>query len=119
MISPLFKKENIPREAEHEEGELYKVVTAFGKSFALYYGYYGEKDRQNPLCRPVVIYPDFTAEPLYTEDGIPFVTVTQDACEHYRGNGSRTPDTACAECNYFRRGEDWFGLCECPKNRKL
>lgn len=101
-----------------KEGELYRVVTTFGKTFELRYGYYEECDRQSPLCRPVILYPDFQREPLYTEDGAPFVTVTQDACEQYAGQSRRTSDTTCAECMHFRQGEEWFGICVCPCNRE-
>lgn len=116
MFTKLFDNENIPNESEHQEGELYKVLTTFGKTFELRYGYYGEKDRQNPLCQPAVIYPDFVAEPLYTDEGEPFVTMMQDACSSYHGNCPKTPDTTCAECEYFCRGEEWFGVCKCQSN---
>ena len=107
-----------PNSEFHKEGELYRVVTTFGKTFELRYGYYGEQDRQNPLCKPTVIYPDFLSEPVYTEEGTPFVTMIQDACKSYRGEAKRTPDTTCAECKYFWQGEEWFGLCACAKNKK-
>lgn len=110
----------IPREKErHAEGELYRTIELCGRTFTLYYGYYEECDRKNPLCEPIVIYPDFLGKPVYTEEGIPFVTVMQDACKSYSGKAKRTPDTTCAECEYFQRGEDWIGTCACPKNKKL
>lgn len=117
MFTTLFSKDPVQAEPEHKEGDLYKIVTTFGKIFEMRYGYYGERDRQNPLCQPVVIYPDFTADPLYTDDGEPFVTMLQNACESYRGESKKTPDTTCSECKYFQRGEDWFGICMCPKNK--
>ena len=101
------------------EGDRYKTVTTFGQTFELRYGYYCERDRQNPLCEPAVIYPDFTSVPLYTETGEPFVTMMQDACPNYQGETDKTPDTTCSECEYFERGEDWLGICTCPKNKKL
>ncbi|MBQ7406700.1 MAG: hypothetical protein IJW11_02935 [Clostridia bacterium] len=118
MLSSLFQNHIQPAEVTHEEGELYKVVTTFGKTFELRYGYYQECDRQSPLCDPVVIYPDFVKDPVYTDEGMPFVTMMQDACKSYRGDTKRTPDTTCAECKYFRRGEDWIGICTCLKNKK-
>jgi len=105
--------DNAPR-----EGDLYKVVTTFGKTFELRYGFYEEKDRLSPLCRPAVIYPDFVQEPLYTEDGQPFVTMMQDACTYYTGDTRRTVDTTCDECKYFQCGEDWIGICICVLRRK-
>ena len=118
METKLFENKNIPNESEHKEGDLYKVITTFGRTFELRYGYYGECDRQNPLCQPAVIYPDFTALPLYTDGGEPFVTMLQDACASYRGESKKTIDTTCAECKYFSRGEEWFGICKCKRNRK-
>ena len=96
------------------EGALYKIVTTFGKTFELRYGYYGEIDRGEP---PDVIYPDFRAHPVYAESGEPFVTRMQDACRRFRGQGPRTEDSTCAECRHFRRGEEWFGLCTHPANK--
>ena len=118
MFTTIFENENLPNESEHKEGELYKIITTFGKTFELRYGYYGECDRQNPLCQPAVIYPDFTVEPLFTDTGEPFVTMMQDACASYRGESKKTPDTTCAECKYFKRGEEWFGVCKFEQNRK-
>jgi len=98
-----------------KEGDLYRVVTAFGKTFELRYGYYDDGDRTYP---PVVIYPDFASEPLYNEQGLPFATIVQDACEQYEGGGAKSEDSTCADCRYFERGEDWFGICQCLENRQ-
>ena len=118
MLSSLFQNNIQPTKVTHKEGELYKVVTTFGKTFELRYGYYQECDRQSPLCDPVVIYPDFTKEPVYTDDGTPFVTMMQDACRSYKGDAKRTVDTTCADCKYFERGEEWFGVCRCKQRKK-
>ena len=92
-----------------KDGELYKTVTLHGISFELRYGYYEEFERATG--EPIPIYPDFIAEPAYTDDGAPFVTMVQDACERYKGKLARTPDTTCADCRYFERCEDWIGIC--------
>lgn len=107
------KRPPLPR-----EGELYKRLEAFGKVFVLYYGYYEECDRTNPFCDPIPIYPDFLKEPIYTEEGAPFVTAVQDACIHYKGEESPNEDSTCAECKYFHQGEEWIGICACPKKKK-
>ena len=101
-----------------KEGDLYKVVETFGKTFELRYGFYEERDRQSPLCEPAIIYPDFIRAPLFTEAGEPFVTMMQDACVHYRGSTKRTQDSTCAECKHFKQGEEWFGVCTCDKRKK-
>ena len=119
MFTKTPKSQNPAPDTAHREGDLYKVVTTYGKTFELRYGYYEEKDRLNPLCKPAIIYPDFLKNPLFTDDGKPFVTVMQDACVHYKGNAKRTSDTNCADCCFFRQGEEWFGVCSCANNRKL
>lgn len=106
-------------ESNTKEGDLYGVVTTFGKSFELRYGYYEECDRQNPLCEPIPIYPDFLRTPLYTEDGKPFVTMMQDACKSFKGETKQTLDSTCAECGYFKKGEELFGVCTCSKNKQF
>lgn len=103
---------------KHKEGDLYKTVELHGRTFELYYGYYEECDRHNPLCEPIPIYPDFVKEPVYTDSGNPFATVMQDVCDHYRGAGDYTTDTTCADCRYFKSKEEWFGICTCPKNKR-
>lgn len=107
-----------PPNGEIKEGDIYKVVTTFGKTFELRYGYYDEKDRKNPLCELAVIYPDFTKAPIFTGEGEPFVTKMQDACNRYEGEEKRTDDTSCAECKYFKQGEELFGVCTNKKNKK-
>lgn len=101
-------------EKPHREGELYKTVELHGKRFTLYYGYYEECDRKNPLCAPIPIYPDFLKTPIFTDGGEPFVTAMQDACDDYKG-GRRSTDTTCADCEYFKREEEWFGICRNPR----
>ena len=118
MFDKLIEKEKKLIKSAHEEGELYKIVTTFGKTFELRYGFYEEKDRLNPLCQPAIIYPDFSRNPCFTDDGAPLVTMMQDACNRYAGEVRRTSDTTCAECKYFERGEEWFGICTCPKNKR-
>jgi hypothetical protein len=105
------------RKSPPQEGELYRVVTTYEKTFELRYGYYDEKDRQSPLCEPAVIYPDFIKEPCSTDTGEPFVTMMQDACANYKSDAKPTSNTTCEECKYFKRGEEWFGICTCPENK--
>ena len=97
------------------EGDLYAVIQTFGSTFELRYGYYESCDRDGP---PDVIYPNFKEQPQYAADGKPFVTRMQDACSHYCARHKRHPDSTCADCKYFQRGEDWIGICKCPHNRE-
>lgn len=116
MFHKMITDPSPPAERGPKEGDLYRVVTVFGETFELRYGYYDDIDRSG---EPDVIYPDFTAAPVYTREGEPFVTMMQDACDQFKGEGRRTDDTTCSECAYLKRGEEWFGICTCPRNQKL
>ena len=91
------------------------MIITFGKSFALYYGYYEDSDRYSKYAEPTEIYPDFIKTPIFTDDGYPFVTAIQNPCNHYE----KTRDTTdkCVDCKYFQKGEELFGICSCPKNK--
>lgn len=99
-----------------KEGDLYKVIKTFGKTFELYYGYYEEQDRYGKYNEPVEIYPDFIKNPLYTDDGIPFVTAIQEVCEYYKKINDTTD--RCIDCYYYQKGEELFGLCKCKERYK-
>ena len=118
MLTKFFEITNQPPKKVCKEGDLYKTVTTFGRTFELKYGFYEERDRESPLCEPAIIYPNFVKNPIFTDDGEPFVTMMQDACEHYNGDTTRTSDTTCAECKCFMQGEEWFGICTNRKNKK-
>lgn len=99
-----------------EEGDLYKILHVAGTAFPLYYGYYDTCDRENPMIDPMPIYPDFLETPRFTADGQPFITKMQDACRHYVGQVSDNKE--CAECIWYRHGEELMGTCACPENQK-
>ncbi|MBQ8345934.1 MAG: hypothetical protein IJY42_06700 [Clostridia bacterium] len=102
-------------EETHREGEHYKTIDLYGKSFELYYGYYEDCDRQNPLCEPIPVYPDFAASPVYTDEGYPFATDMQDPCQHFEGKrGGET----CYECKHYEHGIEFLGVCRCEQMRK-
>ena len=115
MFRKIIADPSPPSGNRPKEGDLYRVVTAFGKTCELRYGYYDDIDRSG---EPDLIYPDFALAPVYTKEGEPFVTMMQDACEHFKGKGRRNDDTTCSECAYCKRGEEWFGVCNCPQNRE-
>ena len=98
-----------------KEGEVYKVVTVFGRTFELCYGYYEEYERQSRFNELVPIYPDFINNPVYTDDGIPIVTEMQPVCSEYDGDGKTE---VCFGCRYFNRGEELFGTCLNINKRK-
>ena len=78
------------------EGDLYKVLEAFGKRFEIKYGYYEDFERSDQ--DPIPIYPDFQSNPEYTADGSPFVTQMQDMCRHAVFKASGLWDECCSNC---------------------
>ena len=106
-------------EPEHKEGDLYKVITAYGRSFEIKYGYYEEIDRKNPNVEPMEIYPNFIENPVYSEDGIPFVTAMQIPCKHFKlGRGEKDEDNTCIHCVHFEQCEELLGVCKCKARRR-
>lgn len=97
------------------EGELYKLIKLCGNAFEIRYGYYEDYERENEFSEPIPIYPDFLKEPVYTDEGYPFVTHMQSLCEY--GN-STYKEGCCSDCSHFNKGEDLIGLCICA-NRRL
>lgn len=114
MLTKLFRQSSSPPRETPKEGDLYKTLYIKGKKFDLYYGYYENIDRQ--YNEPDVIYPDFITNPQYSEDGYPFATLMQDACEHYEG--VRTIENDCSQCKHFIRCEDFIGICAHRIKRK-
>jgi hypothetical protein len=116
MLFNEVESSNPKNEFSHKEGELYKKITAHGRTFEIYYGYYEEIDRANPLCEPMEIYPNFKKEPIYTDKGIPFTTAMQEACEHFKGEDYG--DNNCYQCSYFEVCEELLGICKCRMRQK-
>ena len=95
------------------DGDLYKIITLHGRTFALRYGYYEEFERARG--EPIPIYPSFRESPLYTDEGYPFVTAMQDACSHHSGGN---PEYGCHSCLYYKGGEELLGICVCDENKQ-
>lgn len=98
-----------------KEGDLYKEITICGKTFQLLYGYYENFEREGPFNEPMPIYPDFIRQPHYTAEGIPIITAMQNICKSYSGISDE--DSTCSDCMFFQKGEELFGLCQCPENK--
>lgn len=108
--------DGIPKATKPQEGDLYKVITAHGKTFALYYGYYEETDRQNPDVEPMEMYPNFLKTPVYTDAGIPFVTAMQKPCIYFQGEVCE--DNICYQCLHYEKCEELLGICKCETRQK-
>jgi hypothetical protein len=98
--------------SDHKVGDLYKIIEISGKQFEIRYGYYEEFEAGR--TDPLPIYPDFRREPVYNDNGEPFVTSMQDVCSHFRGE---TVDGFCIECPYYSHGDELIGICTNKKNR--
>ncbi len=116
MFTSLFGSIPGLTEPKHKEGDLYKVLTAHGVTFELYYGYYDEIDRQNPNVEPMEMYPNFIENPEYTAEGIPFVVAMQKPCRHFKGDPEE--DNTCYQCSYYEKCEELLGVCRCNSRRK-
>lgn len=113
MINTLLGKD--VKAPAHKEGDLFKKLLVFGEDFEIFYGYYEDFERQNKEIEPMPIYPDFLKDPKHTADGFPFVTKMQDGCKNYKGRPNRY--TECAECEFYKHGDDFIGICICPQNK--
>ena len=116
MFTNIFDQPPKQKKPEPKEGDLYKVITAHGKTFEIYYGYYEETDRLSPYGKPMEMYPNFIENPVYTDKGIPFVTAMQKPCKHFKGEPD--VDNTCYQCSHYERCEELLGVCRCAKNRK-
>lgn len=99
-----------------KEGDLFKVIHSYGKTFEIRYGFYEEQDRHNRYAEPMAIYPDFISQPHHTDEGLPFVTAMQSPCVSF--HGTQDENSTCEECVFFRHCEELLGICTCPENRK-
>ena len=115
MFSAFFDLTSPQDTPEPKEGDLYKVITAFGKRFEIYYGYYEETDKLSPYGKPIELYPNFIEHPVYTDKGIPFVTAMQKPCKHFKGDTEE--DDVCFRCIHYEKCEELLGICKCSKNR--
>ncbi len=116
MFTKLLKHDPEQLSPVPKEGNIFKIIQLYGKTFELIYGFYEERDRHTHYAEPVAIYPDFIEHPQYTDDGIPFVTAMQVPCRNFEGKKSE--DSGCGDCGFYRHGEELIGNCACPKNRK-
>ncbi len=97
-----------------KEGDIFKIVQLYGRTFEIQYGFYEECDRHSLYAEPIPIYPNFIKDPQFTNEGLPFVTAIQSPCIHFTGN--KNENSTCEDCSSYRQGEELLGICTCPKN---
>ncbi len=100
---------------KNKEGDLYKILNVHGRQFEIRYGYYSDEERR--IWEPTPIFPNFTKTPLYTNDGMPYVTAEQDVCMHYKPGIHISDESWCNDCIFYESGEEIIGVCTCKKNR--
>ena len=113
MFTKLVKIEAESKPPPPKEGDIFKIIEYMGRRFEIRYGYYEERDR---MFEPMAIYPNFTEDPVFTDDGTPFVTAMQSPCKSF--DGRRDENSTCGDCSYYQQCEELIGICTCPKNKK-
>lgn len=116
MFKSFFELNTAQEETKRKEGDLFKVITAYGKTFEIYYGYYDDADRRNPCVEPMEMYPDFSASPVFTDDGYPFVVAMQKPCGYFCGEPDE--DNTCYQCKHYERCEELIGVCRHEKRAR-
>ena len=99
-----------------KENDLYKIINIYGKSFEIRYGYYDEKERFSVYNEPVPIFPDFIKNPIFSDEGYPFVTCMQDVCGNFV---KKRNSEGCFGCVFFNEGADLIGVCIFRKSKKV
>lgn len=100
-----------------KEGDLHKLFRLGGRTIELRYGYYDPQLERGKID-PTLIYPNFKKEPLYTDDGVPFVTADQDICEYFKPKSEISGEGWCNDCQHIEKHEEFIGLCRCYMRRK-
>lgn len=98
------------------DGTLFRVFRCFGRDFSVYYQYSSEDGNTIPN------YPDFTVDPMYTEDGMPFTLTVSDNClQSASASGCDQVCGECGSCKYFlcESPGDPIGICRNKKLKKL
>ena len=92
-----------------EQKQLFKTYRAGGKSFRIYLEYDEQLNERYP------VYPNFEANPQYTNDSRPFATAEQESCLHCKPKApEKQPPYDCGGCSWFFREQtpyDPIGIC--------
>lgn len=115
MFMKLLTNAQPPTATSPKEGDLFKTIFLEGVSFDIRYGFYEDRDRHTQFAEPMPLYPDFTRSPVYTPEGVPFVTAIQDICKHFIGK--QDINSVCGDCAAYRHGDELIGTCSCPNNK--
>ena len=116
MLSNLIKINTDAPSPSKKEGDLYKIIRLYGKTFEIRYGFYEERDRHSKYAEPIEIYPNFIKEPQYTDEGHPFATAIQSPCPYF--SGKTDENSCCGDCLHYKQCEELMGICLFEKNKQ-
>ena len=88
-----------------------KTYQVGGREFQLYREY-------DDICeQEILIYPDFTEKPEYTDEGYPFTISMKEGCIHFASESSdENTYKDCGLCKWFHNGgvqNAAIGICTC------
>ena len=66
---------------------------------------------------PTPIYPDFSKNPQYTKNGVPFTSVYQDVCKDYQPISQEIDFVGCGNCKLYESREELIGICRSENRR--
>ncbi len=105
-----------------EQKRPWKICRVGGRVFEIY------REYDDFVGHDVGLYPDFRESPVFTDEGRPFATATDEGCAFGKPKnpaGAQADDYQtygdCGGCAYFHREEtpwDIIGVCMCGARRK-
>lgn len=117
MFTKAMQPDPHPSPPNPKEGDLFKIIHLYGKTFEIRYGFYEECDRYTLFAEPLALYPNFIKNPQYTDNGIPFVTAIQDPCPHFQGK--RDDNCTCGDCVFYQHCDEMIGICLNAANQQI
>jgi hypothetical protein len=98
------------------ERKLHEIIRAGGREFRIYI----EPDETGEMMPN---YPDFDANPEYTDEGWPFArSISFIDCEYWKPRDSKCDfPGGCGECAwlYLESDSDIIGICKCGPRKRM
>ena len=94
-----------------------KICRVGGREFQIFREY-------DDICeKDILIYPNFSENPEYTDEGCPFTKAVCEGCPHFAHKSLKKKHNYedCGSCKWFRRDEtplDLIGVCMCSALKK-
>ncbi len=99
-----------------EQRRPYRVCRVYGRVFTINLEYDDQLGESYP------VYPDFSENPEYTDEGRPFATAEQDSCSFCKPKApNKTIPSDCGGCGWFFREQtpyDPIGVCMSGERRR-